>query len=1175
MSNKKSHRYIEQTEEVRNRLAGRDYVLGLDLGVGSIGLAVVAEEPIDGVLYPSEIVFTSSRIFTPSAGAASRRMSRLQRNAIRHKKHRLQYLWKLLATKGLMLPFSDEKKEDPAELRFPEAVRKENPYQLRFRGLREELSLEELGYAVYHIANHRGSSAIRTFLDSEESADEKKAKEQERKAEEIARANNLSTFVEVLMAFNQDQVRGFRNKQKRANADVPMPTRDIISSELRRLLKIQQQFHPELDDDFCQQVVDAVMYENKKIVPEAGNCPYFPNEKKLPRCHFLNEERRLWEALNNARVLIPVQVPGRYCVNIENRQFSWEQRRVLFSHLRNGETLTGSVVKRLFPQYRSAEILLQGRDKKRQQIEGFRFKNLEGKPFWGRLSEKQKDDFFATWVNTPDDGKLKRLLVSDRFALSESEADDALQTVHLVGDYAPIGKTAMQLVMKHIEEGKTYIEAVDQCIHDGELKEQAPREVCDRLPYYGQVLPASTQALMGKAWHSSYEDAFATRPDQFHKPDINYLEAKYGRIANPVVHQTLNQLRKMVNELLEVLGKKPSEIVVEVGRELKVGQEKREEISKEQQTREKEAARIFTQYCETNAIPADKKKSYIQKFRLFEQQKETCPYCLQQITVDQIVRNDADIDHILPKAETADSREQNLVLAHKNCNKTKGKRTPYAAFASSDKWSEILQNVQTNENMKGKAWRFELNDEAYHAYLQSKGFLSRFGTDNSYIAKMAMQYLACLFEKPSRVRTIKGGETALLRKAWHLQVVDNWLADLHGPSSETVLDKKDRTDNRHHSLDAIVAAFCSRSNVQRINTMYARGMLAEDIADSIPLPAFYQQESLSYAEQCNSFRKQVFAFLCNHGFVSYRIDNQRNGTLLNATRYSVLATAGENLICVVKKKVADLKVKDGSLDEIQKAIHGIFVFKTKLFASSTTRVKAFQEHNEKVLQQYEEVLDLARQQLLLLNKEAKTAGRREIPINPISISKKALELCGGCYYLLSNNLRAKVFVTKEPTFAGPGEAFDTGSNLCLDLYHDAAGKLKGEIIRKVYGMDESYIPAYRKAGFKLVERFYQGDIVEIQLPQKENAEEKDNKIVVAAKAPVGNAAAGRRFMKIQTFTEVGNGIQIWISNTSKSQGKQDASFMVNTLKKYCVRKATLSPLGFVEFVSPVLTDAEP
>ena len=54
------------------------------------------------------------------------------------------------------------------------------------------------------------------------------------------------------------------------------------------------------------------------------------------------------------------------------------------------------------------------------------------------------------------------------------------------------------------------------------------------------------------------------------------------------MHQTLNELRKLINEIISLLGYKPTEIVLEVSKNLKVGMEKREEISRNQAKQEKE-----------------------------------------------------------------------------------------------------------------------------------------------------------------------------------------------------------------------------------------------------------------------------------------------------------------------------------------------------------------------------------------------------------------------------------------------------------------------------------------------------------------------------------------------------------------------------------------------------------
>ena len=131
-----------------------------------------------------------------------------------------------------------------------------------------------------------------------------KIKNQLGKTEELVEKNNNISFIEILFATNSEKFVGYRNTGERT--EIPLPTRDVILKELEKLLQNQKKFYPDIfTEEYCKRIFDAVNYENEKIVPEAGNCPYFQNEKKLPKCHFLNEERRLWEALINARVKIP------------------------------------------------------------------------------------------------------------------------------------------------------------------------------------------------------------------------------------------------------------------------------------------------------------------------------------------------------------------------------------------------------------------------------------------------------------------------------------------------------------------------------------------------------------------------------------------------------------------------------------------------------------------------------------------------------------------------------------------------------------------------------------------------------------------------------------------------------------------------------------------------------
>ncbi len=1178
MEKEKSRIYQDVASNIKNRLRDRNYSIGLDLGVGSIGIAVVAMEPNDkGINYPTELIYANSRIFTSSKGAAERGQFRGQRNSIRHKAHRLRKLWQLLATRGFMKPYSSEIVQDPAILRFSNEMIKSDPYKLRLKGLKEKLSTEEIGVALYHMANHRGSSSVRSFLDEEMTKDEEKTEEQINQTKSLAKKYGVDTYIEVLNCFNMDGIKGYRNKNVRAtNFVMPMPTRDIILKEFEKFLDTQKQFYPSLlDPDYISQIRDIIFYENPKIVPEVANCPYFPEEKKLPKASFLNEERRLREALNNVRILMERQTESGH-VYVEKISLEKDEKKQLFKVLRDGSDISPAYIRKVFPKYgklKNENILLQGSDKKNTNIKGFRFKKLEELSCFKELSDNDKDKYISLFVNTPDDDSLKKELIS-QLGFSEEKADDAIEnTPKLIGDYAPVGKTAMLLLMPFIEDGLSFHEAEEQALKEGILYSNTDKMVYDYLPYYGEVIPNSTQTLVGKAWHSSFQEKFKGKG--FIKPHTNPDEEKYGRIANPVVHQTLNELRKLVNEVIEIMGKKPSEITVELGRELKLGQKARDEYVLDNNKRLKENEKIYKEYC----VPNNLATKYIKRFRLLEDQNYKCPYCLNAINSDDVVLGYADIDHIFPKEDTADSSENNLVLAHKHCNEeVKKKQIPRVAFGADPVlWNKIEQFLDNTPKMKNKRWRFELTEEKYQDYLAKNTFLNRFKSDNAFAARIACEYLLSLFpaeKKYTAVRTIKGAETAALRRSWNLNGITQLLASFHlMEENDDFVNEKNRLDARHHALDAIVAAYYSYSVKQMINSISKEGSNQKEISKRVPIPKYFRiNNNLSTTEQRNDFHDYIENFLISNTFVSRKVDTDRNGELLAATQYSILATKDDNLILFTKKKLSDLKAstflgnKSGS---VEYTLKGNFPKPKWLTAEQNEQVEKYLEYNRQLFTLVLSNKDKAKKELEDDNDKKVLIGKKTVSIDEKRIVEKALKLTGGIYYSLTNNQRKKIFVSKEPTALEKGSAFDTGENFALDLYHDEHGKINGEVIRKINAVNKKFIPEYKKKGFKLYERIYPGDILEVDYVPRSPVNAK-NDFVKGIVSP--NAPQGKTFLVVKTFTENGKSIQVYYDSLMASKVGQNGSFYTAGLNKLNIRKVCLSEAGIVVYRSMLLKD---
>ena len=203
-------------------------------------------------------------------------------------------------------------------------------------------------------------------------------------------------------------------------------------------------------------------------------------------------------------------------------------------------------------------------------------------------------------------------------------------------------------------------------------------KIVDLLPYYGKILPESTQMLIEKP----FSKQFAKK--NYKKPSINKDEKEFGKIANPVVHQTLNELRKIVNEIIYIFGKKPLEIGLETSRELKKSKKDRAIEVKKQSENEKNNQRIYEKYIKPHPNEIEnryeKPSKYIKKFELLEEQDFICPFCLKEINCNDIITSRADIEHIFPIAESEDDTKNNLCIAHNECNADKAKKSPFDAF---------------------------------------------------------------------------------------------------------------------------------------------------------------------------------------------------------------------------------------------------------------------------------------------------------------------------------------------------------------------------------------------------------------------------------------------------------------------------------------------------------------
>ena len=133
------------------------YRLGLDLGVGSIGSAVIQLDEQNNTV---DIVDAGVRIFEVSEGAEERRLKRTARKNLIRTKKRLNLLAQKLFENGLWVNDTPE---------GTDKLRAKSPYKIRHDALFEQLaSPYYIGRAILHIAKHRGAGFVSAAEELEE-----------------------------------------------------------------------------------------------------------------------------------------------------------------------------------------------------------------------------------------------------------------------------------------------------------------------------------------------------------------------------------------------------------------------------------------------------------------------------------------------------------------------------------------------------------------------------------------------------------------------------------------------------------------------------------------------------------------------------------------------------------------------------------------------------------------------------------------------------------------------------------------------------------------------------------------------------------------------------------------------------------------------------------------------
>lgn len=283
----------------------KPYRLGLDLGTNSAGWAVIdlnkRGEPV-GLRALGSRLFTDGRDpKTKATLATERRDARSARRRRDRYIRRRTVLMELLVAAGLM----------PADRDAAKLLEREDPYDLRKRGLDEALTPHELGRALFHINQRRGFKSNRKAdRDAKEDGLIASGGKALREAMESSGARTVGEYLHQRRAAGEG-VRARAEGEGKDKAYPFYPQRDLMEAEFDSLWTAQAAHHPALLTDELKERLHRVIFFQRPLKPvDPGKCTFIDGEKRAPWAHPLAQRFRMLQELGNLRI-VDAEMIGR------------------------------------------------------------------------------------------------------------------------------------------------------------------------------------------------------------------------------------------------------------------------------------------------------------------------------------------------------------------------------------------------------------------------------------------------------------------------------------------------------------------------------------------------------------------------------------------------------------------------------------------------------------------------------------------------------------------------------------------------------------------------------------------------------------------------------------------------------------------------------------------------
>lgn len=797
-------------------------IFGFDIGTTSIGFAVIDHDPqrATGAIRRMGVrIFPEARDPKGAPLNQERRAARMRRRQLRRRRKRRRELEGILSEAGL-LPGRES-----VEWR---TVMKTDPYDLRRRATAgEALTSHELGRALYHLAQRRHFKG-RDIDEIADDADDKKTKAKQ-DGEDADEKKAKSARDETVQALERDggtlgawlSERGAHERKRGIHA-----TRRNVEEEFNTIWRRQTPHLPVLSkmEGLNEAVYEAVFAQRPTFWRKntLGKCRFVPNGGLCPRGSWLSQQKRMLEKVNNLeiaggnarpldaeeRAAILARLQGQLSISwggvkaalrplYKARGESGGEKRLKFNLQEGGEPgLPGNRVE-------AALVKIFGPDwpdhPRKQAIRD----TVPAKLWDADYGELGRGDHVRVVIRSAKERGVRRERAAQdfmrEFGATERQARE-LAALQLSSGWEPFSAEALEAMLTLLEQGERFgalLNAPDWEVWRNETfpdHERPTGEVLDRLP----------------------------SPTKKNKDELERIR----RLRNPTVARAQNELRKVVNNLIDMFGK-PDLVRVELTRDVGLSKREREEKSLGIRRRESRRKAAHKDLEENNIL--NPSNDQIEKWLLWEECGRRCPYTGKTICFDDLFSNgEFEVEHIWPRSRSHDNSLRNKTLCHWKTNREKGNRTPLEAFGKDEeRWAAIRNRLDGMKASKGGVGMSRGKIKRFITGIPD-GFAERQLNDTGYAARETVAFLKRLWpdiglDTPVTVQAVSGRVTGHLRRIWGLNKI---LAED---------GEKTRADHRHHTVDALVVA-CAHPGMTNALSRYWQAKDDPRVPDPPPLP---------------------------------------------------------------------------------------------------------------------------------------------------------------------------------------------------------------------------------------------------------------------------------------------------------------------------------------------------